>query len=132
MNRLAVIGSIVCCALAAAACGSDSTAPKPDTFSGNWQGLFYNSGASVTVNVNTTQSGSAITGSGTAVEGSNNGAVTVFGTSTPPNITVAVVLPGGSPGDTLTLIGTYITPDSVFGKVIEGGDSVAIGGLKKQ
>jgi hypothetical protein len=132
MNRLVVVGSIVCCALAAAACGSDSTAPKTDTFSGNWQGLFYNGSASVSVNITTTQSGSAITGSGTATEGSTQENVTVFGTSTPPNLTVGVIIPPGTGGDTLTFIGTYITADSVFGKIIEGGDSVAIGGLKLQ
>jgi hypothetical protein len=122
MNRLAVIASIVCCTLAAAACGS-STAPV-DTFNGTWAGNL----AGVTqITVNATQNGSAITGTGTAVNTSTYTLV-VTGTSTPPSLNLAIT---ASDNEQLTFDGAYITADSVAGMIHEGSDSVALS-LKKQ
>jgi hypothetical protein len=131
MHRLTVIGSVICCALFAGACGSSSTGPK-DVFSGHWVGLIYNTSTSIAVDANPTQNGSTIGGTTILSVGSQNVTAPLTGTSTPPSLNVVVIVPPGTSGDTLTFIGTYITADSVFGKVIESGDSVAVAGLKKQ
>jgi hypothetical protein len=133
MNRFVVVGSIVCGALAAAACGSDSTAPKPDTFTGNWVGSLFNSSTSISVNVNATQSGSAVSGTGTASVHGTSENVTISGTSTPPSLNLLLVIAPGSSGDSATFVGSYITADSVAGTVFDTeGDSIAVAGLKKQ
>jgi hypothetical protein len=133
MNRLVVVGSIVGCALAAAACGSDSTAPKPDTFSGNWAGALFNSSVSIAANLNMAQNGSALSGTGTASAGGTTENVTISGTSTPPSLNLLVIIAPGTTGDSVTFVGSYISSDSVAGKVYDTeGDSVAVAGFKKQ
>jgi hypothetical protein len=123
MNRLLVVASLVCATLAAAACGSDSTAPK-DVFSGTWAGNL----AGVTqLTLTTTQNGSAVTGTGTAVN-TNTFTLVVTGTSTPPSLNLAIT---ASDSEHLTFDGSYVTADSVAGMIHEGSDSVALS-LKKQ
>jgi hypothetical protein len=120
MHRLTVIGSLMCCALVAGACGSSSTGPK-DTFNGTWVGIL---GAD-TVRVSATQTGSAFTGTGTINPGNN--AVTFIGTSTPP--TLQGTLSAGS--SAIAFTGNYITPDSIAGILSAGGQSAGFS-LKKQ
>jgi hypothetical protein len=123
MNRLVVVASMIGCALVAAACGSDSTGPK-DTFAGTWVGVAN----TTTITVTATQNGSTVSGTGTAVNSPNSFTLVVTGTSTPPNVTLAIT---ASDSEHLTFDGTYVTADSVAGMLHEGSDSIAFG-VKKQ
>ena len=123
MKRLAMLALLV----AVAACGSDSSGPT-DRFSGTWIGNAY-VGTTDTVSfvVAASQSGSAVTGTGTASSGGTSIPFTLTGTSTPPSL--SLVITTGT--DTLTYVGSYVTADSVAGTATEGSTVVPLS-LKKQ
>jgi hypothetical protein len=73
------------------------------------------------------QTGSAVSGTGTASDPTTSAALTFSGTSAPPALTLLVI----SPFDSATYVGTYVSSDSVVGVLSGGGTSSALS-LKKQ
>lgn len=133
MHRHLVAAGLFCVTLAAAACGSDSTSPKPDTFAGTWNGAIISNSVTIGTTVTNTQTGNSYTGSGIVSAGGNSDAFTITGTSTPPLITGTILATvGPSTVDTLTLTATYISADSIAGNVVQNGGASGTISLKKQ
>ena len=96
------------------------------TFNGTWSG--FDAASELQFVFNASQTGGAVTGSGTA---STNGAIlqarSFSGTSTPP----AIIFAWASGNTSLTYAGTYVTSDSIAGVLhINSVDQVALS-LKK-
>jgi hypothetical protein len=125
MKRLAVLASVI----VLAACGSDNktvtgTGPTPEIFSGTWVGTFE---SLVSINIQATQVGTVVSGSGTLTYAGTTYAGTISGTSTPPTLNLTA-----ANGDTTgTYTATWITPDSVAGTFSVDGQSGPLS-LKKQ
>jgi hypothetical protein len=121
MNRIAALALIAMLA----ACGSD-TGPT-DRFSGTWAGdLIPNATDTVHFVLVSTQTGSTITGTGTASDTTST-ALTFTGTSTPPTVDLVV----SSGGNTFNYAGTFVSSDSISGALSDGAVSAGLS-LKKQ
>jgi lysozyme family protein len=121
MNRIAALAFLVLLA----ACGSD-TAPT-DRFSGTWAGdVIPNATDTVHFVLVATQTGSTITGTGTASDTTST-PLTFTGTSTPPSLALVVSLEG----NTFNYAGTFVSSDSISGAISDGTVSAGLS-LKKQ
>jgi hypothetical protein len=113
MNRVIVCATLVCAVLTAA-CGSDSTSPKNQPFTGTFVGS-WTSGPSITDTAHMTQSGNSITARDSEyLSGSLSGAVNFNGSVTGTTMTFTV---SNLAGDTTygTFKGTYTTSAVVSG-----------------
>ena len=118
MKRLAILAVVA----VLAACGSDSSGPS-DTFTGTWNGIVITDPTdTLHFQMISGQSGSSLNGNGHVSAGSDVGAFTFTGTSTPPTIALTIV----TGIDTLTYTGAYVTKDSVAGFVSESGQSFVL------
>jgi hypothetical protein len=122
MKRLIVIGTIACAALAAAACGSDSTGPVKDTFAGRWVGTVQGTATIILV---ATQTGNAFSGIDTVIESGVDTVTGTFqGTSTPPSVNATNIQIGNQNG--YTYDGSYQSATSVTGWLHLGNDSAQV------
>jgi type 1 fimbria pilin len=121
MKRIAALAFIVLLA----ACGSD-TGPT-DRFSGTWAGTTVAGTDTLHVVLVSSQTGSAVSGTGTASDPTSSAALTFSGTSAPPSVSLLII----SPFDSATYIGSYVSSDSVVGVISGGGTSSELS-LKKQ
>jgi hypothetical protein len=121
MKRLVVIGTIACAALAAAACGSDSTGPAKDTFAGRWVGTVEGTSTIILV---ASQTGNAFSGIDTVISGPDTVTGTFQGTSTPPTVNATDIQVGNVDG--YTYDGTYQSATSVTGWLHLGPDSAQV------
>jgi len=125
MKRLALVAF----AIALTACGSDNNnqnhlAPQPEAFIGTWAGTFEDV---VSITIQATQTGTAVTGTGTLTYAGTTYPGTISGTSNPPDLNLTA-----ANGDTTgTYAATWITPDSVAGTFTIDGQTGALS-LKKQ
>lgn len=127
MKQLVILGL----AVLIAACSS-SSAPKK-IYSGTWKGLVQVDSNSISITTTTTQSGTAVSGTCTAVStsgsSSNNFTCSLSGTSNPPAIGFTMDF---NDSEVITFSGNYISSDSVAGILTENGDTVTLFGFKKQ
>ena len=121
MKRIAALALIALLA----ACGSD-TAPT-DRFSGTWAGDAVTGADTLHLVLVSSQTGSTISGTGTASEHSTSEGLTFSGTSTPPSVSMVII----SPFDSATYTGTYASSDSIVGVISGGGTTTGLS-LKKQ
>jgi type 1 fimbria pilin len=121
MKRIAALAFLILLA----ACGSD-TAPT-DRFSGTWAGSTVSGTDTLHVVLVSSQTGSAVSGTGTASDSASSAALTFSGTSTPPSVSLLII----SPFDSATYNGTFVSSDSVVGVISGGGTSSGLS-LKRQ
>jgi hypothetical protein len=122
MKRIAALALIALLA----ACGGD--AGPTDRFSGTWSGNAIASPTdTVHIVLSAAQTGSTITGTGTASDFSGSEPVTFSGTSTAPSVNLVVIIES----DTLNYSGTFVSSDSISGSLSAGGPPVGLS-LKKQ
>jgi hypothetical protein len=93
-----------------------------DSLAGTWVG----SATDLAVTLTTSQSGSVVSGSGQVISGASEYALTVTGTSAPPNIALTMTYVDGAATDTITYVGTYVTADSVTGTWQQGLTPIAL------
>jgi hypothetical protein len=117
MNRFAVIASVVCCALAAGACGS-SSAPKPNTFAGTWVGYIEGD----TITLNTTETSGALGGGGHIENGSAVDTVIVGGTATTTTVSAILTMLGAD----YSYDATFANADSTSGFLRLNTDSLPL------
>jgi hypothetical protein len=116
MKRIAALALIALLA----ACGGD--AGPTDRFSGTWTGAAVNGPDTLHLVLMSAQTGSTITGTGTATEAASSAALTFTGTSTPPTMNLLII----SPFDSATFTGTYGSSNSIVGVITGGGMSLAL------
>jgi hypothetical protein len=121
MKRIAALALIA----VLAACSSD-TAPT-DRFSGTWAGSAVIGTDTAHLVLVSTQTGSTVSGTGTATDNNTSSALTFTGTSTPPSVNLLII----SPFDSTSYIGSFVTSDSIVG-VLSGGGATLGFSLKKQ
>jgi len=123
MKRLAILAVVA----VLAACGSDSSGPT-DTFTGTWRGIVITDPTdTLHFEMISGQSGSTLNGNGHVSAGDDVEAFTFTGTSTPPTITLSIVVDD----NTMTYTGSYVTRDSIAGFASESGSSFTLD-LSKQ
>ena len=116
MKRLAVLAMIALLS----ACGSDGPS---DRFTGTWIGTaLVGTTDTLHFTLASTQSGSAVTGSGTVAEGGTSEALTFTGTSTPPSLNMVFTV--GS--EVINYSATYVRSDSVTGTLSEGSNTAPL------
>ncbi len=127
MKKFVILGM----AIFIAACSS-SSAPKK-IYSGTWKGLVQVDSNSISITTTTSQSGSAINGTCTAVStsgsSSNNFTCTLAGTSNAPAVGFTMDF---NDSEVIIFSGQYISADSVAGILTENGDTISGFGFKKQ
>jgi hypothetical protein len=120
MALLLVVGALM-------ACGGDSTGPS-QKFSGTWVGnAIVDADDTLHFVFISSETSGAVTGTGTVANTGASEAITFSGTSTPPTVSLSVLVES----ETLTYTGTFVHSDSLVGVISEGGTSVELD-LKKQ
>ena len=121
MKRFAIVALLS----ALAACGGDSGGGPSATFTGTWTGYALENMDKDTLYLSftSTQTGSAISGTGSGTESGSTGLFTFTGTSTPPtvNFTFTIGI------TTLTYAGSYARSDSVAGTLSNGSSTLPLG-----
>jgi hypothetical protein len=110
---------VLAAALTLAACGDGGAITPPETVDveGTWAGTFQADSQDVSLTMNLTESGGAVTGDGTLVTSAGSFPLTITGTYDSPRLALAITTPGF---DLVSLV-AIVGEESMTGTIGGGG-----------